>query len=166
MSKKEVKTNAMRILDRMKIPYTYQTYECDEFSDGIHTADQLGLEHERVFKTIVTTGKSGGHYVFVIPIEAEIDFKKAAKAVGEKSLEMLPLRELTLVTGYVRGGCTSIGMKKKFPTVIQESARAFEQIYVSGGKIGMQLSLAPEDLKRAADAEFGDVIRIADYYGG
>ncbi len=166
MSKKEVKTNAMRILDRMKIPYTYQTYECDEFSDGIHTADQLGLDHERVFKTIVTTGKSGGHYVFVIPIEEEIDFKKAAKAVGEKSLEMLPLRELTLVTGYVRGGCTSIGMKKKFPTVIQESARAFEQIYVSGGKIGMQLSLAPEDLKRATDAEFGDVIRIADYYGG
>lgn len=166
MSKKEVKTNAMRILDRMKIPYTYQTYECDEFSDGIHTADQLGLDHERVFKTIVTTGKSGGHYVFVIPIEEEIDFKKAAKAVGEKSLDMLPLRELTLVTGYVRGGCTSIGMKKKFPTVIQESARAFEQIYVSGGKIGMQLSLAPEDLKRATDAEFGDVIRIADYYGG
>ncbi len=166
MSKKEVKTNAMRILDRMKIPYTYQTYECDEFSDGIHTADQLGLDHERVFKTIVTTGKSGGHYVFVIPIEEEIDFKKAAKAVGEKSLEMLPFRELTLVTGYVRGGCTSIGMKKKFPTVIQESARAFEQIYVSGGKIGMQLSLAPEDLKRATDAEFGDVIRIADYYGG
>ena len=166
MSKKEVKTNAMRILDRMKIPYTYQTYECDEFSDGIHTADQLGLDHERVFKTIVTTGKSGGHYVFVIPIEEEIDFKKAAKAVGEKSLEMLPLRELTFVTGYVRGGCSPIGMKKKFPTVIQESARAFEQIYVSGGKIGMQLSLAPEDLKRATDAEFGDVIRIADYYGG
>ena len=164
MSKKEVKTNAMRILDRLKISYTYQTYECDEFSDGIQTADQLGLEHERVFKTIVTTGKSGGH--FVIPIEAEIDFKKAAKAVGEKSLEMLPLRELTPVTGYVRGGCTSIGMKKKYPTVIQESARAFEQIYVSGGKIGMQLSLAPEDLKKAADAEFGDVIRITDYYGG
>ena len=152
MSKKEVKTNAMRILDRLKISYTYQTYECDEFSDGIQTADQLGLEHERVFKTIVTTGKSGGHYVFVIPIEAEIDFKKAAKAVGEKSLEMLPLRELTPVTGYVRGGCTSIGMKKKYPTVIQESARAFEQIYVSGGKIGMQLSLAPEDLKKIGRA--------------
>lgn len=161
MSKKELKTNAMRILDRLKIPYTYQTYECDEFTDGIQTADQMGLNHELVFKTIVTTGKSGAHYVFVIPIEEEIDFKKAARAAGEKSLEMLPLKELTQVTGYVRGGCTSIGMKKKFPTIIQESAEKHEQIYVSGGKIGMQLCLAPEDLKRAADAEFGDVIRGA-----
>lgn len=161
MSKKEVKTNAMRILDRLKIPYTYQTYECDEFTDGIQTADTLGLDHELVFKTIVTTGKSGAHYVFVIPIEAEIDFKKAAKAVGEKSLEMLPLKDLTQVTGYVRGGCTSIGMKKKFPTVIQESAKQYEQIYVSGGKLGMQLQLAPEDLRKAADAGFGDVIREA-----
>lgn len=161
MSKKELKTNAMRILDRLKIPYTYQTYECDEFTDGIQTADQLGLNHELVFKTIVTTGKSGAHYVFVIPIAEEIDFKKAARAAGEKSLEMLPLKELTQVTGYVRGGCTSIGMKKKFPTIIQESAEKHEQIYVSGGKIGMQLCLAPEDLKRASDAEFGDVIRGA-----
>lgn len=161
MSKKEVKTNAMRILDRLKIPYTYQTYECDEFTDGIQTADTLGLDHELVFKTIVTTGKSGARYVFVIPIEAEIDFKKAAKAVGEKSLEMLPLKDLTQVTGYVRGGCTSIGMKKKFPTVIQESAKQYEQIYVSGGKLGMQLQLAPEDLRKAADAGFGDVIREA-----
>ena len=161
MSKKEVKTNAMRILDRLKIPYTYQTYECDEFTDGIQTADTLGLDHELVFKTIVTTGKSGAHYVFVIPIEAEIDFKKAAKAVGEKSLEMLPLKSLTQVTGYVRGGCTSIGMKKKFPTVIQESAKQYEQIYVSGGKLGMQLQLTPEDLRKAADARFGDVIREA-----
>lgn len=162
MSKKELKTNAMRILDRMKIPYTYQTYECDEFADGIQTADQLGLSHELVFKTIVTIGKSGDYYVFVIPIKEEIDFKKAAKEVGEKSLEMLPLKELTRVTGYVRGGCTSIGMKKKFPTIIQKSANQYDKIYVSGGKIGMQLCLAPKDLKRAADAEFGDVIRAAD----
>lgn len=159
MSKKEVKTNAMRILDRLKIPYTYQTYECDEFTDGLQTADLLGLSHELVYKTIVTTGKSGAHYVFVIPIEAEIDFKKAARETGEKSLEMLPLKNLTQVTGYVRGGCTSVGMKKKFPTVIQESASVLEQIYVSGGKIGMQICLAPEDLRRAADAKFGDVIR-------
>ena len=120
MSKKEVKTNAMRMLDRMKIPYEYEEYECDEFSDGIVTADKLGYDHKYVYKTLVTTGKSGGHYVFVIPIEEEIDFKKAAKVVGEKSLEMLHLKELTKVTGYVRGGCTSIGMKKQFPTVIQE----------------------------------------------
>ena len=161
MSKKELKTNAMRILDRLKIPYTYQTYECDEFTDGIQTADQLGLNHELVFKTIVTTGKSGAHYVCVIPIEKEIDFKKAARAAGEKSLEMLPLKELTQVTGYVRGGCTSIGMKKKFLTIIQKSAEKHEQIYVSGGKIGIQLCLAPEDLRKAADAEFGDIIREA-----
>lgn len=159
MSKKELKTNAMRMLDRMKISYTYETYECEEFTDGIQAADKLGLEHSQVFKTLVTTGKSGNHYVFVIPIEDEIDFKKAARAVGEKSLEMLPLKDLTKVTGYVRGGCTAIGMKKNFPTVIQESAIRHEQIFVSGGKLGMQLRLAPEDLRKAAGAEFGDVIR-------
>ena len=159
MSKKEIKTNAMRILDRMKISYTYETYECDEFTDGIQVADKLNLDHRRVFKTLVTTGKTGNHYVFVIPIEDEIDFKKAAKAVGEKSLEMLHLKDLTKVTAYVRGGCTSIGMKKNFPTVIQESARDFDEIYVSGGKLGMQIKLAPADLKKAANAEFGDVVR-------
>ena len=159
MSKKEIKTNAMRILDRMKISYTYETYECDEFTDGIQVADKLNLDHRQVFKTLVMTGKTGNHYVFVIPIEDEIDFKKAAKTVGEKSLEMLHLKDLTKVTGYVRGGCTSIGMKKNFPTVIQESARDFDEIYVSGGKLGMQIKLAPADLKKAANAEFGDVIR-------
>ena len=122
MSKKELKTNAMRMLDRMKIPYEYETYECEDFTDGIETADKLGYDHALVYKTLVTTGKSGEHYVFVIPIEAEIDFKKAAKAVGEKSLEMLHLKNLTKVTGYVRGGCTAIGMKKQFPTVIQKDA--------------------------------------------
>ena len=158
MSKKEVKTNAMRMLDRMKIPYEYEEYECDEFSDGIETADKLGYDHKYVYKTLVTTGKSGGHYVFVIPIEEEIDFKKAAKAVGEKSIEMLHLQELTPLTGYVRGGCTSIGMKKHFPTVIDASAQQFEKVYVSAGRIGAQLTLAPEDLRKAADATFADVI--------
>ena len=158
MGKKEVKTNAMRILDKMKISYEYQTYECDEFTDGIETADKLNLPHEQVYKTIVTTGKSGEHYVFVLPIEAEIDFKKAAKVVGEKSLEMLHLKELTKVTGYVRGGCTSIGMKKQFPTVIQEDAKELEHMHVSGGKLGMQLTLLPEDLAKAANAQFADVI--------
>ena len=158
MGKKEVKTNAMRILDRKKISYEYQTYECDKFTDGIETADKLNLPHEQVYKTIVTTGKSGEHYVFVLPIEAEIDFKKAAKVVGEKSLEMLHLKELTKVTGYVRGGCTSIGMKKQFPTVIQEDAKELEHMHVSGGKLGMQLTLLPEDLAKAANAQFADVI--------
>ena len=159
MGKKEVKTNAMRILDRKKISYEYQTYECDEFTDGIETADKLNLPHEQVYKTIVTTGKSGEHYVFVLPIEAEIDFKKAAKVVGEKSLEMLHLKDLTKVTGYVRGGCTAIGMKKQFPTVIQEDAKELEYMHVSGGKLGMQIRLAPLDLQKVAKAEFADVIR-------
>ena len=159
MSKKELKTNAMRMLDRMKIPYEYETYECEDFTDGIETADKLGYDHALVYKTLVTTGKSGEHYVFVIPIEAEIDFKKAAKAVGEKSLEMLHLKNLTKVTGYVRGGCTAIGMKKQFPTVIQKDAEELTQMHVSGGKLGMQLKLAPADLKKAAKAQFADIIR-------
>ena len=158
MGKKEVKTNAILILERQKIPYTYETYECDEFTDGIETADKLGYEHQYVYKTLVTTGKSGEHYVFVIPIEEEIDFKKAAKAVGEKSLEMLHLKDLTKVTGYVRGGCTAVGMKKQFPTVIQEDAKDLPHMHVSGGKLGMQLTLAPLDLAKAANAEFADII--------
>lgn len=157
MSKKEFKTNAMRILDRNKIPYEYQTYECNEFVDGIAVADKVGLPHELVYKTLVTTGKSGNHYVFVIPIEAELDLKKAAKAVGEKSVEMLHVKEITAVTGYVRGGCTAIGMKKQFPTVIDESAENLEYMYVSGGKLGMQIRLKPDDLKRAAKAEYGQI---------
>lgn len=159
MSKKELKTNAMRILDKAKVTYEYQTYECDEFIDGIHTADILGCDHRMVYKTLVTVGKTGGYYVFVIPIEEEIDFKKAAKAVGEKSLEMLPLKNLTSVTGYVRGGCTAIGMKKNYPTVIHCSAESQDKIYVSGGKIGMQILLSPQDLQKVSHAVFADVIQ-------
>ena len=159
MGKKELKTNAMRMLEKLKIPYEYLTYECPEFVSGISTADLTGLPHELVYKTLVTTGKSGAHFVFVIPIEAELDLKKAARAVGEKSVEMLPVKEITKVTGYVRGGCTAIGMKKKFPAVLDESARTLDRIYVSGGKIGMQLKLSPEDLKRAAGADYADVLQ-------
>ena len=158
MGKKEVKTNAMRILDRQKISYSYEEYECNEFMDGISVADKLGYDHALVYKTLVTVGKSGGYYVFVIPIEAEIDFKKAAKVVGEKSLEMLHLKDLTKVTGYVRGGCTAIGMKKQFPTVIQEDAESLEYMHVSAGKLGMQLKLSPKDLQKASNAKFGNVI--------
>lgn len=154
---KEVKTNAMRILESHKIPFETMTYECDEFTDGMQTARILGLPPETMYKTLVTVGKSKANYVFVIPIAEEIDFKKAAKVVGEKSLEMLHLKDLTKVTGYVRGGCTSIGMKKQFPTVIDESALLLDKMIISGGKIGMQLKLAPEDLKKAANAEFADV---------
>ncbi len=158
MSKKEVKTNAMRMLDRAKVSYSYEEYECDDFTDGIQTADKLGYDHKLVYKTLVTTGKTGNHYVFVIPIEAEIDFKKAAKVVGEKSLEMLHLKDLTKVTGYVRGGCTAIGMKKQFPTFIHESAADFDTIIISGGRLGVQLILSPQDLIKVTRGQFADII--------
>ena len=157
---KEVKTNAMRILDRMKIAYTHQSYECDEFIDGIQTADHLGLPHEKVYKTLVTLGSSKQYFVFVIPIEAELDMKKAAKAVGEKSVSMIPVKDITAVTGYVRGGCTAIGMKKQYKTVISETAKELERMYVSGGKIGCQIELAPADLCKASNAIYGDIIDL------
>lgn len=160
MSKKEVKTNAMRRLDKERIPYEYQLYECETFQDGIHVADMLGLPHRMVYKTLVTTGKSGEHYVFVIPIEAELDLKKCARVVEEKSIAMLPVKEILAVTGYVRGGCTAIGMKKEFPTVIHAEARNLDYIYVSGGKIGMQIRLRPDDLKKAVQAVYADVVKI------
>ncbi len=155
---KEVKTNAMRILDRMNIKYTHQSYECEEFIDGLQTAEKLGLPYEKVYKTLVTVGSDKQHYVFVIPIERELNLKKAAKAVGVKSVAMLHVKDITQITGYVRGGCTAIGMKKQFRTVIDVSGKELEDIYVSGGKIGCQIHLAPTDLARAANAAFEDVV--------
>lgn len=155
---KELKTNAMRILDRMKITYTHQSYECREFVDGIQTADHLGLPHEQVYKTLVTLGADGQYAVFVLPIEAELDLKKAAKAAGKKSLSMIHVKDITAVTGYVRGGCTAIGMKKQYLTVISDTAKEQEQIYVSGGKIGCQIRLAPDDLCRASGGVYGNII--------
>ena len=143
----------------MKIPYEARTYECDDFVDAAQIADKLGLDHAGMYKTITTVGKSGGYYVFVVPIDDEIDFKKAAKAAGEKSIEMLHLKDLTKVTGYIRGGCTSIGMKKQYPTVIQECAAQFDKVYVSGGRIGTTLCMAPEDLKKVSRAEYADFIQ-------
>lgn len=155
---KEVKTNAMRILDRNKVRYEAHTYECENFVDGGQIADMLGLDHRKVYKTLVTVGKSKGHYVFVIPIDEEVDLKKAARVVGEKSLEMLPLKELTALTGYVRGGCTSVGMKKAFPTVFQEEIGELEKVIVSGGKLGLQLELASGDLIRVTGGQTADVV--------
>lgn len=155
---KEIKTNAMRILDRMKIPYTHQSYECEEFVDGMQTAEKLGLPYEKVYKTLVTQGSDKQHYVFVIPITGELDLKKAAKAAGVKSVSMVPVREITNLTGYVRGGCTAIGMKKQFPTIVSDTARKLSDIYVSGGKIGCQMNLSPDDLLKAANGKYGDVI--------
>ena len=144
---KDIKTNAMRILEKEKIPYEAHFYECDEFIDGIHTADLLGIQHEIVYKTIVTMGHSKNYFVFVIPIEKEIDFKKAAKSVGEKSVELLPLKDITNVTGYIRGGCTAVGMKKQYITRIDTSAESLTKMIVSGGKIGVLLLDRDRSLK-------------------
>lgn len=155
---KEIKTNAMRILDKNKIPYELISYECDEFIDGLHTAQKTGAPIEQSFKTLVAQGKSKAYYVFVVPIAEEVDLKLAAKTVKEKSVEMIHVKDINAVTGYVRGGCTPIGMKKLFPTYIQESARNFDRIYVSGGRIGTTLKLNPLDLARLVRAEFADFI--------
>ena len=152
------KTNVMRVLEAKKIAYTSHSYEPDAGLSGEEIAGLLGEDPERVFKTLVTKGKSGQHYVFVIPVAKELDLKAAAKAVGEKSVEMIHVKELQPLTGYVRGGCTAIGMKKTFPTVIDSSAKDLPKIIVSGGKIGIQLELSPADLARAAGAEYADVI--------
>lgn len=155
---KEVKTNAMRILDKLKIQYKVNHYECDEFIDGVHIADMLGQSYDSSFKTLVLMGKSKSYYVFALPIHKELDMKKAAKAVGEKSLEMVHVKDINAVTGYIRGGCTPIGMKKQYRTVIHSSAQDFEEIIVSGGKLGTQLVLSPTDLARSCSGEFQDII--------
>lgn len=156
---KEVKTNAMRILESMKIPFTHYTYECDEFVDGLQIADKLSLPYEKVYKTLVTVGNSKNYFVFVIPIAEELDMKKAAKSVGEKSVEMIHVKDINAVTGYIRGGCTSVGMKKQYVTRIDVSAQALATMIVSGGRIGSQIELAPEDLLKAAKAEYADIIK-------
>ena len=157
-SKSKVKTNAMRMLDTKKIPYTTHTYECDEFIDAIQIADMLGLPYEKVYKTLVTQGSSKNYYVFVISIAEELDMKKAARSVGEKSVAMLHVKDILAVTGYIRGGCTAIGMKKQYVTRIDNRAQQLEEIIVSGGKLGIQLELTPQNLAAAANAEFADII--------
>ena len=154
---KELKTNAVRILDRNKINYTLITYECDEFIDGLHTAEKTGAPVEQSFKTLVMQGKSKKYYVFVIPIAEEVDLKTAAKTVGEKSVEMIHVKDLTAITGYVRGGCSPLGMKKQFPTVIHSSAENYSEIYVSGGRIGTTIRLDPKDLAKVTNASFAPV---------
>ena len=156
---KEAKTNAMRMLDRMKIGYRTIRYECDEFIDGLHAAQITGTPVEATFKTLTTRGKSGACYVIVIPIAEEIDLKKAARAVGEKSLEMVHVKELPALTGYVRGGCSPIGMKKQYPTMIDRSAGQFDEVYVSGGRIGLSLCMKPSDLLAACHGKTADLIK-------
>lgn len=156
---KEVKTNAMRQLEAKKIAHKVNLYECDEFIDGVSVADQLGQPYESSFKTLVTVGKSGGYYVFVVPIAEELDLKKCARAVGEKSVEMIHVKDINRITGYIRGGCTPIGMKKLYPTVIHRSALDFGEIIISGGRIGAQIILAPNDLASVVNAKFEDIIK-------
>ena len=145
------------MLDRAKIPYEVIQYECDEFIDGLHTAEKTGAPVEQSFKTLVMQGKSKQYYVFVLPIAEEVQLKTAARVVGEKSVEMIPVKDITKITGYVRGGCTPLGMKKQFPTVIHESARAFDRIYISGGRIGMTIIVDPLQLADLIGAQFADI---------
>ena len=155
---KAQKTNAMRMLDRAGVSYRVNYYDCDEFIDGVHIADQLGQPYEQTFKTLVATGKSGAYYVFVIPVAETLDLKKAAKAVGEKSVELLHVKDIRAVTGYIRGGCTPIGMKKQYPTVIHRSALEFNELILSGGCLGAQIFLAPADLVRVTGAKTEDLL--------
>ncbi len=149
----------MRILESLQIPFQQYTYECREFTDGVQVADQLHLPHEKVYKTLVTEGNSKNYFVFVIPVAEELDLKKAAKSVGEKNVALIPVKEINRVTGYVRGGCTAIGMKKQYVTRIDVRSRQQTTIIVSGGRIGTQIELLPDDLAKAAQAEFADIIR-------
>lgn len=150
---KDVKTNAMRILDTLGISYEVITYNCDVFTDGVHLAKQLGQPEEQTFKTLVAMGKSGGYFAFVIPVAAELDLKAAARAVGEKAVELIYVKDLQKITGYIRGGCTAIGMKKDYPTVIDETCILFDRIMVSGGRLGSQILLSPDDYMRATGAK-------------
>ncbi|WP_394925305.1 Cys-tRNA(Pro) deacylase [uncultured Robinsoniella sp.] len=155
---KEQKTNAMRILEKNKIPYELITYECDEFIDGLHTAEKTGAPVEQSFKTLVAQGKSKDYYVFVIPIAEEVQLKTAAKAVGEKSVEMIHVKDINKITGYIRGGCSPVGMKKQYKTIIHSSAQNYSEIYISGGRLGTTIRLSPLSLKNLVNAEFADII--------
>ena len=156
---KEEKTNVMRILEQKQIPYTAHTYEHEEgvAVDGVTVAAQLGQDPECVFKTLVARGASKGIYVFCIPVAENLDLKKAARAVGEKSIEMVAVKEINALTGYIRGGCSPVGMKKQYPTVFHETAEIVDTIMVSAGKIGYQVELAPAALIDLVGGTLSDV---------
>ena len=155
---KEEKTNVMRTLEQKKIPYTAFSYDPDGPIDGVSVAAEVGLDAAGVFKTLVTKGASGAYYVFDIPVAENLDLKKAAKAVGEKSIAMLPQKELLPLTGYVHGGCSPVGMKKQFPTVFHETVNDLELVAVSAGKIGHQVQVKPADLLNLLRAKTADVL--------
>lgn len=157
---KEFKTNVMRTLEQKRIPYTAHSYQHQEgvAVDGVTVAESMGQDSARVFKTLVARGASGGCYVFDIPVAENLDLKKAAKAVGEKSVEMIHVAEITALTGYVRGGCSPVGMKKLYPTVFHKTALDFDTIIVSGGKIGSQVEAAPQALLELVRGKTADLI--------
>ncbi len=157
MDKSKEKTNVMRILDQKKIPYQHYCYADTAAVSGVEVAKVLGQDPAQVFKTLVTESGKGGHYVFVIPVGEELDLKKAAKAVGEKSIAMLKSKDLLPLTGYIHGGCSPIGMKKQFTTVVDQTAQGFDTIIFSAGKIGYQVQVAPGDLQKLIRCEFADL---------
>ena len=157
MAKKPAKTNAIREVEAAGIPFSYRTFETEGAPSGIEVAQMLGEEPERVFKTLVTEGKTGEHYVFMIPVAEELDLKKAAQAVGEKAVTMLRARDLLPLTGYVHGGCSPVGMKRAFRTVIDETAQLFDAVLYSGGRIGCQLETSPDALAQLIGAEYADL---------
>lgn len=158
MKKEGEKTNVMRLLDQKKVPYTGYYYDGEGLS-GAEVAGVLGEPPEKVYKTLVTAGKGSSRYVFVIPVEKELDLKKAAASVGEKSIGMIPQKELLPLTGYIHGGCSPVGMKKTFPTVVDSSAEELDLIYVSAGRVGAQVSLSPKDLGRIIRISFCPVTK-------
>ena len=153
----KVKTNAIRLLDQKKISYELVTYEVDDQLDGITVATKINYPVEVVYKTLVTRGNSKNIYVFVIPVATELDLKKAAKVVAEKKLEMIAVSEINGLTGYIRGGCSPVGMKKVYPTVIDVTAQQLDYFIVSGGKIGLQMKLNPKDLEKVITLRFEKV---------
>ena len=155
--KKMEKTNVMRALDQMNIAYTEHTYDSSEAISGTEVASILGQDPEQVFKTLVTVGASRQNYVFVVPVNRELNLKKAARAAGEKSIQMIRSKELLPLTGYIHGGCSPIGMKKYFSTFVDETAVLFDTILFSGGRIGFQVEMSPEDLKKVIPFEYADL---------
>ena len=159
-SNRAVKTNAVRILESEKIEYKLIEYDIsDGLVDGVSVAEKTGQVVDTVYKTLVTTVGAKELFVFLLPVAQELDLKKAAKAAGVKKLEMLPLKDLTKETGYIRGGCSAVGMKRKYPTFIDETALNLDRMIVSAGKPGVQMSLTPKDLGKVTDALFYDIVK-------
>lgn len=158
MKKSEIKTNAIRLLEQKKIPFAVHTYVDSGAVSGMEVAEVLGENPEMVFKTLVTVGKSGEHYVFVVPVNRDLNLKKAASTAGEKSISMIKSKELLGLTGYIHGGCSPIGMKKFFKTFIDQSAEEQQTIMVSGGKIGYQIEIAPEELRKVIPFTLEDIV--------